>query len=237
MRGALTDTSVLAVVGRKYRVPCSRLMDVLRKAEPSSPCHSTSRGDQRRHQMDPIHHDRDRRTPGINAPSISALNIGKRVVFQAMLNAALQMDSVELSGAIQNALVVQSFASGSPVGLTAENVGMSGNEISQGQLDIDMFWTRCARNGVQLQYYYDGDKKGVVNHLAHDCGQKPWRNPMLNKKLLVKTSSPPSRSTSPKANMPSLSTPWTDAWCHAGRCWREILRHKFCWSQEDAVGS
>ena len=147
-------------------------------------------------------------TEELQAPTTPRSRLGAltsvSVPLQVMLDAARQMDSVELSGAIQNALVVQSFASGSAVGLTAENVGMSGNEISPGQLDIDMFWTRSARNGVQLQYYYDGDKKGVVNYLAHSCGQKPWRNPMLNKKLLVKTSSPPSRSTSPKANMPLL---------------------------------
>jgi hypothetical protein len=62
-------------------------------------------------------------------------------------------------------------------------------------------------------YVYDGDRNGVLHHIATEYGSKQWVNPVLSKAVEIKASSPPSRYTDPKVRVAHEATAAADVVC------------------------
>ena len=79
--------------------------------------------------------------------------------------------------------------------------GGGGGGASGGVLVGQVYQRRLAPKYTELMYVFDGDRNGVVWHVATEYGTRQWVNPVLSKKIEVKASSPASRYTDPKVRV------------------------------------
>lgn len=115
-----------------------------------------------------------------------------------MLLKAMAIHSQELRSAIADALYLQSLANESDTTVLTDGSSTSEQCPSLPYGEPNLYLSRTLHRGVQLHYQFLKDTRGVIHYLAHDCGRSPWKNPMVNEKLLVKASSPTSKFTRPK---------------------------------------
>lgn len=74
----------------------------------------------------------------------------------------------------------------------------TGSRMNRRDMAQKRYRRRLAPSCRELMYVCDGDKNGVIHHIATDYGTKQWVNPVLCKAVDIKASSPPSRYTDPK---------------------------------------
>jgi hypothetical protein len=84
------------------------------------------------------------------------------------------------------------------VNKSSTTMGSTGSGTGPGVLPGHVFQRRLTPKYTELMYVFDGDKNGVVWHIATEYGTRQWVNPVLSKKIEVKASSPASRYTDPK---------------------------------------